>query len=67
MKGKYFYETVEFKNVGKKLEKKNAELVEIRDFRKKLDDKEKEICAAIEKIQNQKNNFRRPEIIFLEF
>ena len=54
MKGKYFYETVEFKNVGKKLEKKNAELVEVRDFRKKLDDKEKEICATIEKIQNQK-------------
>ncbi len=42
------------KILEKKLEKKNAELVEVRDFRKKLDDKEKEICAAIEKIQNQK-------------
>ena len=42
------------KMLEKKLEKKNAELVEVRDFRKKLDDKEKEICAAIEKIQNQK-------------
>ena len=38
----------------KKLAKKNAELLEVRDFRKKLDDKEKEICSAIEKIQNQK-------------
>ena len=42
------------KMLEKKLEKKNAELVEVRDFRKKLDDKEKEICATIEKIQNQK-------------
>lgn len=42
------------KMLEKKLEKKNAELVEIRDFRKKLDDKEKEICVAIDKIQNQK-------------
>ena len=42
------------KMLEKKLEKKNAELVEVRDFRKKLDDKEKEICSAIEKIQNQK-------------
>ena len=42
------------KMLEKKLEKKNAELVEVRDFRKKLDDKEKEICAAIDKIQNQK-------------
>ena len=42
------------KILEKKLEKKNAELVEVRDFRKKLDDKEKEICTAIEKIQNQK-------------
>ena len=38
----------------KKLAKKNVELLEVRDFRKKLDDKEKEICSAIEKIQNQK-------------
>ena len=43
-----------FKAIEKKLEKKNAELIEVREFRKKLDDKEKEICSAIEKIQNQK-------------
>ncbi len=42
------------KMLEKKLEKKIAELVEVRVFRKKLDDKEKEICATIEKIQNQK-------------
>ena len=45
---------VSLKMLEKKLAKKNTELVEVRDFRKKLDDKEKEICAAIEKIQNQK-------------
>ena len=49
------------KMLEKKLEKKNAELVEICDFRKKLDDKEKEICAAIDKLQNQK-----VEIIFAQ-
>ncbi|MBR6012610.1 MAG: hypothetical protein IK062_02345 [Selenomonadaceae bacterium] len=42
------------KNLEKSLEKKNAELIEVREFRKKLDDKEKEICAAIDKLQNQK-------------
>ncbi len=42
-----------------KLEKKNAELVEVREFRKKLDDKEKEICAVIEGLQN-----RKVEVIF---
>lgn len=50
-----------FKSLEKKLEKKNAELLEVRDFRKKLDDKEKEICAEIEKLQNHKI-----EIIFAE-
>ena len=49
------------KMLDKKLEKKNSELVEVRDFRKKLDDKEKEICAAIDKLQNQK-----VEIIFAQ-
>ena len=43
-----------FKTIEKKLEKKNAELVELRDFRKKLDAKEKEICAEIERLQNEK-------------
>lgn len=48
-----------FKAIEKKLERKNAELVEVREFRKKLDDKEKEICAAIEGLQN-----RKVEVIF---
>ena len=52
--GKNFMKQLNLKMLEKKLEKKSAELVEVRDFRKKLDDKEKEICAAIEKIQNQK-------------
>lgn len=43
-----------FKMLEKKLEKKNAELQEVLEFRKKLDDKEKEICASIEKLQNKK-------------
>ena len=47
----------QLKMLEKKLAKKNAELIEVRDFRKKLDDKEKEICAAIDKIQNQKIEF----------
>ena len=49
------------KTLEKNLEKKNAELLEVRDFRKKLDDKEKEICAAIDKLQNQK-----VEVIFAQ-
>ena len=49
------------KMLDKKLEKKNSELVEVRNFRKKLDDKEKEICAAIDKLQNQK-----VEVIFAQ-
>ena len=35
-----------FKSFGKKLEKKNAELIEVRDFRKKLDDNENEIWSG---------------------
>ena len=45
---------ISFKSIEKKLERKNAELVEVREFRKKLDDKEKEICVAIDKLQNRK-------------
>ena len=41
-------------SIEKKLAKKNAELVEVRDSRRKLDDKEKKILAAIETLQNQK-------------
>ena len=48
---------ISFKAIEKKLEKKNAELVELRDFRRKLDAKEKEISADIEKLQNQKVEF----------
>ena len=48
---------ISFKTIEKKLEKKNAELVELRDFRRKLDAKEKEICADIEKLQNEKVEF----------
>lgn len=40
--------------IEKKLSKRNAELAEVREFRKKLDAKEKEICADIESLQNQK-------------
>ena len=40
--------------IEKKLSKRNAELAEVREFRKKLDAKEKEICAYIESLQNQK-------------
>ena len=50
-----------FKSLEKKLKKKNAELIEVRDFRKKLDDKEEEICSEIEKLQKQKI-----EVIFEE-
>ena len=45
---------ISFTAIEKKLERKNAELVEVREFRKKLDDREKEICAAIDKLQNRK-------------
>lgn len=48
---------ISYKSIEKKLEKKNGELVELRDFRKKLDAKEKEICAEIERLQNEKVEF----------
>ena len=43
-----------FKVIEKKLEKKNAELLEVRGLRQKLFEKEKEISAEIEKLKNQK-------------
>lgn len=46
-----------FELLDKKLAKKNAELQEVRETRKKLEDKEKEIKSAIEKLQNQKIEF----------
>ena len=45
--------------IEKKLEKKNVELEEVREFRKKLN--EKEIIAAIEKLENEKM-----EVIFAQ-
>ena len=47
--------------IEKKLEKKNLELEEVREFRKKLNEKEKEISVAIEKLENEKM-----EIIFAQ-
>ena len=60
-KGRAAMNKATFKTLEKRLEKKNAELTEVRDFRKKLDDRENEICAEIEKLQSQKI-----EIIFEE-
>ena len=51
---KKYLKQVSLATIEKKLEKKNQELEEVREFRKKLNEKEKEICAAIEKLQNQK-------------
>ena len=50
-----------FEAIEKRLAKKNAELVEVRTLRKKLADREKNICADIESLQNQK-----VEVIFLQ-
>ena len=50
-----------FEAIEKRLAKKNAELVEVRNLRKKLADREKNICADIESLQNQK-----VEVIFLK-
>ena len=50
-----------FDSIQKKLDKKNAELLEVRSLRKKLAEKEKNICADIEYLQNQK-----VELIFLQ-
>lgn len=50
-----------FDSIHKKLDKKNAELLEVRSLRKKLADREKNICADIEYLQNQK-----VELIFLQ-
>ncbi len=58
---KKYLKQVSLSTIDKKLVKKNQELEEVRDFRKKLNEKEKEICAAIEKLQNQKM-----EVIFAQ-
>ena len=56
-----FMRQLSFESIQKKLDKKNAELVEVRSLRKKLADKEKNICSDIESLQNQK-----VEAIFLQ-
>lgn len=43
-----------FRVIEKKLEKKTAELVEVKGLRQKLFEKEREISAEIEKLKNQK-------------
>lgn len=43
-----------FQMIDKKLAKKNYELLELRKTRQKLADKEKEICASIDNLHNQK-------------
>ena len=58
---KKYLKQVSLNTIEKKLEKKNQELEELREFRKKLNEKEKEICAAIEKLENQKM-----EVIFAQ-
>ena len=50
-----------FAAIEKRLAKKNSELQEVRAMRKKLAEREKEISADIETLQNQK-----VEIIFLQ-
>ena len=52
---------ISFDSIQKKLDKKNSELLKVRSLRKKLADKEKNICADIEFLQNQK-----VELIFLK-
>lgn len=45
---------INFEMIDRKLTKKNSELQEVRETRKKLEDKEKAIKSTIEKLQNQK-------------
>ena len=52
---------ISFAAIEKRLAKKNSELQEVRAMRKKLAEREKEISADIETLQNQK-----VEIIFLQ-
>ena len=56
---------ISFKTIEKNLAKKNAELVELRDFRRKLDAKEKEICAEIERLQNENLDISSGSILSL--
>ena len=52
--GEKLMRQINFEMIEKKLAKKNAELQEVRETRQKLFDKEKEISASIDKLQNQK-------------
>ena len=52
--GEKLMRQINFEMIEKKLAKKNAELQEVRETRQKLLDKEKEISASIDKLQNQK-------------
>ena len=62
MKGrKKYLKQMSLSTIEKKLTKKNLELEEVREFRKKLNEKEKEIIAAIEKLENEKM-----EVIFAQ-
>lgn len=61
LKGMFTMNKASVKALEKKLDRKNSELLEVRAFRKKLDDKEKQICAEIANLQNQKI-----ELIFAE-
>ena len=58
---KKYLKQASLSTIDKKLVKKNQELEEVREFKKKLNEKEKEICAAIEKLQNEKM-----EVIFAQ-
>ncbi len=60
-RGKKYLKQKSLATIEKKLEKKNLELEEVREFRKKLNEKEKEICVAIEKLENEKM-----EVIFAQ-
>ena len=51
---KKYLKQASLSTIDKKLVKKNQELEEVREFRKKLNEKEKEICTAIEKLENEK-------------
>ena len=51
---KKYLKQVSLATIEKKVTKKNQELEELREFRKKLNEKEKEICVAIEKLENEK-------------
>ena len=52
---------IPFDIIQKKLDRKNSELANVRAMRKKLADRERQICAEIDVLQNKK-----VELIFLQ-